>query len=91
MAALLVIASCGGKYTGGPTTPKPEPAKGGLDAAALPYQILERKGTQLDEAAFWARVSKARAVCVGEEHPNPHHHWVQLVVVRGVASRIGHD
>jgi uncharacterized iron-regulated protein len=63
--------------------------KGGLDDAALPYQILERKGTQVDEAAFWTRISRARAVCVGEEHPNPHHHWVQLHVVRGLAKRVG--
>jgi uncharacterized iron-regulated protein len=26
-------------------------------------------------------------VCVGEEHPNPHHHWVQLEVVRRMAKQ----
>ena len=90
---VIVIAACGGKYGGGTTTPT-QPAvapKGGLDAAALPYEVLERKGTQVDEAAFWDRLAKARAVCVGEEHPNPHHHWMQLHVVRELAKRIGND
>jgi uncharacterized iron-regulated protein len=94
LAVLLVFAcACGGKYGGGPVTPKdaPKPPPGGIEAAALPYEILERKGTQVEEAAFWDRVAKARAVCVGEEHPNPHHHWMQLHVVREVAKRIGGD
>jgi uncharacterized iron-regulated protein len=90
-AALVIVGcftACGGKYSGS-SVQKPEMRKGGLDDAALPYQILERKGTQVDEAAFWDRISRARAVCVGEEHPNPHHHWVQLHVVRGLAKRVG--
>jgi len=86
LVAVAVIAGCGGKY-GGPT--KPTPMKGGLDAAALPYQVLERNGTQITEDAFWGRLAKARAVCVGEEHPNPHHHWVQLHVVRESVKRLG--
>jgi uncharacterized iron-regulated protein len=27
-----------------------------------------------------------RAVCVGEDHQNPHHHWVQLQIVRHLAA-----
>jgi uncharacterized iron-regulated protein len=90
LVAVALVTGCGGKY-GGPTTPaKPDvKLKGGLDDAALPYQILERRGTQMEEAAFWTRVSQARAVCIGEEHPNPHHHWVQLHVVRELAKRLG--
>lgn len=82
----LVATACGGKY---PATQKPggDLGKAGLDAAALPYEILERKGTQIQEPAFWDRVAKAKAVCVGEEHPNPHHHWVQLQVVRQLGKR----
>ncbi|HEU0029019.1 MAG TPA: ChaN family lipoprotein [Kofleriaceae bacterium] len=96
LLAVVVVAGCGGRYSGTskPTTPsQPEAAlpKGDLDAAKLPYQILERKGTQIDEEAFWTRLSKARAVCVGEEHPNPHHHWVQLHVVRELGKRLGKD
>jgi Haem-binding uptake, Tiki superfamily, ChaN len=92
--ALIAVAlvGCGGARYPGPTTAKPDgKLKGGLDDAALPYQILERKGTQIDEAAFWTRIAKARAVCVGEEHPNPHHHWMQLHVVRELSRRVGKD
>jgi hypothetical protein len=93
VAALVVTAACGGHYTGGTPAQKPAPPgpKVGLDAAALPYQILDRHGAQVDEAAFWDKVTHAHAVCVGEEHPNPHHHWVQLHVVRTLAKRIGKD
>ncbi|MEO8702317.1 MAG: ChaN family lipoprotein [Kofleriaceae bacterium] len=90
--AVVALVGCGGAKYPGPTTAKPEvKLKGGLDDAALPYQVLERKGTQIDEAAFWTRIAKARAVCVGEEHPNPHHHWMQLHVVREVSKRLGGD
>ncbi|MBA3395371.1 MAG: ChaN family lipoprotein [Deltaproteobacteria bacterium] len=94
--------ACSGKYATGTTTPaaRPGPPRGGIAAAALPYQVLDRNGRQLDKPAFWERVARARAVCIGEEHPNPHHHWVQLHVVeelgkraaaqpKGTASRLG--
>src|SRR5689334_20925478 len=90
--AVLLFAACGGgaKYPGGNgTTPKPVEIKGGLDGAALPYQLLdERTGHSVDDATFWKRLSTAKAVCVGEEHPNPHHHWVQLHTVREIAARL---
>src|SRR5207302_775064 len=38
------------------------------------------------ENVFWTQLGAARVVCVGEEHPNPHHHWVQLEVVRHLAK-----
>jgi len=92
--ALVLLAACGGgaKYPA-PTTPvAPAMPKGGIEAAALPYQLLEaRTGRSVDEPAFWSRLSKARAVCLGEEHPNPHHHWMQLHSVREISKRIGKD
>src|SRR5687768_4324566 len=93
LAALAVIAGCGGKYAGGtmPTKSPPTTMKGGIEAAALPYEVLERGGKQFEETAFWPRLVRARAVCVGEEHPNPHHHWVQLHIVRELVKRIGKD
>ena len=93
VAIVIVIGACGGRYGGGPDPQKPSSPRapaGGLDAAALPYQVLDaRTGRQVDPPAFWARLAKARAVCVGEEHPNPHHHWVQLEVVRHLAKDVG--
>ena len=89
-ALLVATVGCGGKYGGGGTTTaaKPGTAKVTLAMAALPYQILDgRSGRQVEEAAFWTRLQHARAVCVGEDHPNPHHHWVQLRVVQELGKR----
>jgi uncharacterized iron-regulated protein len=89
-AVLFVLVGCGGHYPKtGPAKPEAAPMKGGIEAAALPFQIIDRTGRETDQAAFWAAVQKSRAVCVGEDHPNPHHHWVQLHVVREVAKRLG--
>ena len=55
----------------------------GVAAAGLPYQILDaRTGSVIAEDKFWAALAKSPAICVGEEHPNPHHHWAQLHVVQ---------
>jgi uncharacterized iron-regulated protein len=84
----LAILGCGGRYGGAPVE-RPQPARGGVEAAALPYQIVDaRTGKSIDEPAFWGRLVAARAVCVGEEHPNPHHHWMQLHVVRELIHRL---
>jgi uncharacterized iron-regulated protein len=80
---LAFLVACGGKY-GGASTTKPQPREGkrGIEAAALPYAILDaRTGRQIDTEQFWLKLQTARVVCVGEDHPNPHHHWVQLEVM----------
>jgi uncharacterized iron-regulated protein len=84
----LAILGCGGRYGGAPAE-RPQPARGGIDAAALPYQVVDaRTGKSVDEPAFWGRLARARAVCVGEEHTNPHHHWMQLHIVRELIQRL---
>ncbi len=84
----LAVLGCGGRYGGAPVE-RPQPAAHGIEAAALPYQIVDaRTGKSVDEPAFWGRLAAARAVCVGEEHPNPHHHWMQLHVVRELIKRL---
>src|SRR5258705_10199251 len=83
---LALLIGCGGKYGGDPKTPKSTAPKGGIERAALPYSVLDRSGHQVDQAAFWAQVGAARIVCVGEDHPNPHHHWFQLEVVSHVVE-----
>jgi len=82
-AVLVFLIACGGVRGGTKTDPK---AKRGIEAAALPYSILDRSGHQVDRAAFWAAVTAARVICVGEDHPNPHHHWFQLEVMSEVAA-----
>ena len=79
---LVFVIACGG-VRGGVKEPK---AKRGIEAAALPYSILDRAGHQVDRVAFWAAVTSSRVVCVGEDHPNPHHHWFQLEVMREVVA-----
>jgi uncharacterized iron-regulated protein len=88
-ALALALLGCGGRYGGTPRTKSgPGAPKAGIEAAALPYQVLdERTGHQIDKDAFWDRIATMHAVCVGEEHPNPHHHWMQLEVVRHVAKK----
>jgi uncharacterized iron-regulated protein len=93
MAARLVciafVAACGGVYGGSPTA-KPQKHRG-IEDAALPYQILDaRTGHQIETAAFWDKLATERAVCVGEEHKNPHHHWVELEVVRHMMKKWQH-
>lgn len=87
----LALAACAGNYGGRPPA-KPQDAAAApanLDAAKLPYELIDaRTGKSIDEPAFWTRVAAARAVCVGEEHRNPHHHWVQLHVVRELLQRL---
>jgi uncharacterized iron-regulated protein len=86
-ALAVMVLGCGGRYGGAPRE-RPQPARPGIEAAALPYQIVDaRTGKSVDEPAFWTRLAGVRAVCVGEEHPNPHHHWLQFHVVRELIHR----
>jgi uncharacterized iron-regulated protein len=89
--SLACMGACGGHYhAAGPPTTSPDGAPRGVEAAGLPYKILDgRTGHELATAEFWTALGGARAVCVGEEHPNPHHHWAQLEVIRHLAARTG--
>ena len=85
-ALLVLFAACGGVYGGRPA--KPVKPLSGIEAAGMPAQMLDaRTGHQIDEAAFWDKLGTMRAVCVGEEHTNPHHHWLQLEVVRKLFAK----
>jgi len=86
-ALLVTLAACGGVY-GGKTEPTKATPPTGIEAAGLPAKMLDaRTGHEVDEAAFWDKLAAQRAVCVGEEHTNPHHHWLQLEVVRHMMQR----
>jgi uncharacterized iron-regulated protein len=51
----------------------------------LPFHLIDAKsGQPLDDAAFDARLREARVLYVGEEHPNPHHHAVEIAVLERV-------
>lgn len=86
-ALLPCLVACGGIYGGRAAAPNAGGSRG-IEAAGLPAQMLDaRTGHEVAEAAFWDRLATMRAVCVGEEHTNPHHHWVQLEVVRHLGPR----
>lgn len=82
---LALITACGASSRSAQRT---RTSSRGLEAAALPYRVLDaRTGREIAVTAFWDRLAAARAVCVGEDHKNPHHHWVQLEVVRRLVPR----
>lgn len=57
------------------------------ERAALPHRILELPGgSEISWEAFVQRTRDASAVCVGETHSNPHHHWAQLQVVKALLA-----
>jgi uncharacterized iron-regulated protein len=91
VGSALALTACAGRY-GGAQAGRPTDrtgVTGGIEAAALPYQIVDaRTGTSVDEPAFWRRLAASRAVCIGEEHSNPHHHWMQLHIVRELTRRL---
>jgi uncharacterized iron-regulated protein len=80
---LAALAACAGRGTAPGAA---HPHARGIEAAALPFHVLDRGGHEVAEAAFWTSLGGARVVCAGEEHTNPHHHWVQLQVVRHLAK-----
>src|SRR5688500_13334817 len=82
LAVLMLAIGCGG--TGGRRAAGPR----GVEAAALPFQVLRARGGQLMAFdAFLAELVAADAVCIGEHHPNPHDHWAQLHILRAVSER----
>ncbi|MBZ0232489.1 MAG: ChaN family lipoprotein [Deltaproteobacteria bacterium] len=91
-ATLFLTAACPGRYQE-PAAPRGNgpgvgPVKG-VEAAALPYAIVDgRTGRAVTEAEMWTALGSARAVCVGEEHPNPHHHWAQLTIVGSAVEKL---
>ena len=68
LSVVAILAACAGHG------PKPATPKRGIEAAALPFHVLDRTGHQLDDKTFWDRLAAQQIVYVGKEHPNPHHH-----------------
>ena len=88
-AVVVLVVGCAGTYGRKPVEPAAPGGKPGIVAAALPYEVLDRGGHAIEQAAFWSKLAASSAVCVGEEHPNPHHHWMQLEVVKHLAAAKG--
>lgn len=72
------------------TTTAKSPASAELDvkSAGMPYKILRAKGGQeIPTETFYGELGAADAICVGEQHSDPHHHWAQLEVLGKVSER----
>jgi uncharacterized iron-regulated protein len=96
LALIALGGCCGGTYAAAnhSTTVKGEdgadPGPLGVEAAALPYRIVDaRTGHEVAAAEFEAALDGAQAICIGEDHPNPHHHWAQLHLLDQVSQRAG--
>jgi uncharacterized iron-regulated protein len=60
-----------------------------IEAAGLPFVVYDRAGARVEEAAMVDVLAGARAVCIGESHTNPHHHWMQLHLLDALSQRAG--
>jgi uncharacterized iron-regulated protein len=95
LALSILLAACGGAASSGPGPhdPADHAAHGhhggpmDIRKAALPYRVLKaRGGAEVPVDAFFAELASAEAVCVGESHKNPHHHWLQLEVLERLSA-----
>jgi uncharacterized iron-regulated protein len=60
----------------------------GLEGAAMPFHVVAtRPFRRLTLEELGAQLERVQAVCLGESHPNPHHHWAQLRVLDEVSRR----
>ncbi len=101
LAAVVAVGTgCGGTYrTAHPTSPaapaaatkKPAEKKQvtiAVEAAGMPFAIVRgHDGHAVTVNDFYADLMTARAVCIGEEHSNPHAHWAQLQVLDQISQR----
>lgn len=84
-AASTAMAACGGASSTGASVPSDAR---GVEAADLPFRVLRARGGQeISWAAFLAELDGAGAVCLGENHRNPHDHWAQLHVLDQLTAR----
>lgn len=75
--------ACGGS----PRAQVESPSELKVEEAGLPFYILRADdGREIAPADFFDELKNAQAICVGESHDNPHHHWAQLEIVKVIAE-----
>jgi uncharacterized iron-regulated protein len=61
-----------------------------VERSAMPFHGLRTAdNTPLSDEELLDDLSRADAICVGEDHDNPHSHWAQLRVLSGLIERRG--
>ncbi len=59
-----------------------------VERSALPFQAWRASDTApLAPTEFFDALAETQAVCIGEQHDNPHDHWAELSIVQEVAKR----
>lgn len=88
LTAIIALPACGGTAAKSGTTPSKHSKVVDIRKAAMPYKVLVAAGgKEIPRATMFAKLADAQAVCVGEAHPNPHHHWAQLAVFTELSNR----
>jgi uncharacterized iron-regulated protein len=83
IVALGVSASCA-------HTPPPTPDVVADVPVARAYELVDGlNGASLDEPALIERIAAARAIFVGEQHDDPHHHFVQTKIFELATQQSG--
>jgi uncharacterized iron-regulated protein len=59
-----------------------------VERAAMPFfGARTRDGARLSPDELMRELSATDLICVGEDHDNPHHHFAQLRILRGLIAR----
>jgi uncharacterized iron-regulated protein len=75
------------------TKPKAEPPPDDIvERSALPLRgVRLADNTSLDQRRLFDELSRYDAVCVGEAHDDPHHHFAELVTLEELERRARHS
>lgn len=91
--AFLVSTGCAGQYPDGPSRAR-GPTQAGVSApadlaeAGMRYRVLRaRGGGEISAEAFYQELAAADAICVGEQHTDPHDHWAQREILDQLSAR----
>ena len=86
--AAFVVAGCAHAPSPAATPPSAEAEaprhgmKGAKEPIALPHRVVDGdSGAELADRALDDKLRAAKVIYVGEEHPNPHHHAVEIEVL----------
>ena len=87
LCSLVLVAGCAHAPAASPSPGAEEEAprhgmKGAHEPIALPHRVVDGdSGDELADRNLDDKLRAAKVIYVGEEHPNPHHHAVELEVL----------
>lgn len=91
VSVLLLASACGSAATSSaPAAPRAErPAlpENIVAESARPMHALVDGGQRLNEPELWERLASSRAICFGEKHDSPEHHFAQRRALEELATR----